>query len=69
MEDACFLHQEKWPGYRGYSAELRMYIEACLNADADERPSARELVRKLAACVRMLRKSGMLGYDGGAFAL
>ncbi|CAG5154209.1 uncharacterized protein ALTATR162_LOCUS3512 [Alternaria atra] len=58
VSDTGYLYQDHRPGYKGYTEELRMFLEMCLDVDDDERPDSNAFLSRIQSAKRMLSKSG-----------
>ncbi|KAI4923905.1 hypothetical protein J4E85_008062 [Alternaria conjuncta] len=62
LVEAGNLSRDCLKGYKGYSPELRMYIEMCLDAEDDQRPDANFFLLRIQSARRSLRNMGR--FDG-----
>ncbi|KAI4609204.1 hypothetical protein J4E83_008846 [Alternaria metachromatica] len=55
LSEAGNLTRDDLEGYRGYSPELRMFIEMCLDIDEDQRPDSNFFLLRIQSARRSLR--------------
>jgi len=62
------LTQDYLAGYKGYSSELRMFIEMCLDVDDEQRPQANFFLLRIQSARRFLSNAGKFGAQVDLFA-
>jgi len=62
LVEAGNLSRDCLKGHKGYSPELRMYIEMCLDVEDDQRPDANFFLLRIQSSRRLLRSTGK--FDG-----
>jgi serine/threonine protein kinase len=67
--DTGNLCQDHLPGFKGYTGELRMYIENCLDDDPTARPKSTQFLERIKSARRTLSQSGKIGGSVDLFPL
>ncbi|KAI4910373.1 hypothetical protein J4E90_007808 [Alternaria incomplexa] len=62
------LTQDYLAGYKGYSSELRMFIEMCLDVDDEQRPHTNFFLLRIQSARRFLSNAGKFGAQVDLFA-
>ena len=62
------LSRESLAGYKGYSSELRMFIEMCLDVDDEQRPHTNFFLLRIQSARRFLSNAGKFGAQVDLFA-
>ncbi|KAG9195705.1 NIMA-related kinase 2 [Alternaria panax] len=60
ISDVGYLYQNHLPGYTGYTSELRMYLEMCLDLDERQRPKSNTFLLRIQSGKRLLSRTGKL---------
>jgi hypothetical protein len=68
VTDAGYLNRDYLEGSIGYTSELRMYLEMCLDVDDDERPDSRSFLLRIQSARRLLSNAGKFGEQVELFA-
>jgi len=68
LVEAGNLSQDCLKGYKGYSPELRMFIEMCLDVDEDQRPDPSFFLLRIQSARRFLSNADKFGAQADLFA-